>query len=93
MSPVAVFAPLLPLLGADTAPSILCISEAPAPSPPLEWTCWGTLRWSEDEVEEPVDGTPMAREEEAEGLEVEEVASVVVYTDKQVSTDVQHRAG
>lgn len=28
---------------------------------------------------EPVDGAPMAREEEAEGLEVEEVASVVVY--------------
>lgn len=82
MSPAAVFAPLLPLVVADTAPSAFCISEAPAPSPPLEWTCWGTLRWSEDEVEEPVDGTPMAREEEAEGLEVEEVASVVVYTDK-----------
>ncbi len=29
-----------------------------------------------------MDGTPMAKEEEAEGLEVEEVASVVVYTDK-----------
>lgn len=82
MSPVAVFAPLLPLLGADTAPSILCISEAPAPSPPVEWTCWGTLRWSEDEVEEPVAWAPIAREEEAEGLEVEEVASVVVYRDK-----------
>ena len=35
----------------------------------------------------------MAREEGAEGLEVEEVASVVVYTDKSVSTDVQHKAG
>lgn len=82
MSPVAAFAPVLLLLGADTAPSILCTSEAPAPSPPVEWRCWGTLRWSEDEVEEPVDGTPIAREEEAEGLEVEEVASVVAYTDK-----------
>lgn len=39
------------------------------------------------------DGAPMAREEEAEGLEVEEVASVVVYTDKQVNTAVQHIAG
>lgn len=29
-----------------------------------------------------MDGTPMAKEDEAEGLEVEEVASVVVYTDK-----------
>ena len=50
------------------------------------------MRWSEDEVEGPLDRTPMATEEEAEGLEVEEVASVVAYTDK-VRTDVQHRAG
>lgn len=35
----------------------------------------------------------MAREEEAEGLEVEEVASVVVYTDIKVRTAIQHRAG
>lgn len=40
-----------------------------------------------------MDGAPMAREEEAEGLEVEEVASAVAYTDKQVSRDVQHIAG
>lgn len=79
-SPAAVFAPLLPLPEADAAPSIPCISEAPAASIPEEWRCWETLRWSEDEVEEPVAGTPMAREE-AEGLEVE-VASVVSYTDK-----------
>lgn len=50
------------------------------------------MTWSEDEVEVPLDRTPMAREEEAEGLEVEEVASVVVYTDE-VRRDVQHRAG
>lgn len=31
-----------------------------------------------------VDETPMVREEGAEGLEVEEMASVVVYTDKLV---------
>lgn len=35
----------------------------------------------------------MAREEEAEGLEVEEVASVVVHIDIKVRTDVHHRAG
>lgn len=35
----------------------------------------------------------MAREEETVGLEVEEVASAVVYTDRQVSADVQHRVG
>lgn len=35
----------------------------------------------------------MASEEEAEGLEVEEVASVVVYTDKEVSGDVRLSAG
>lgn len=35
----------------------------------------------------------MAREEEVEGLEVEEVASAVVYIVKLVNTDVQHRAG
>lgn len=29
-----------------------------------------------------MDGTPIAREEEADGLEVEEVASAVVYTQK-----------
>lgn len=33
-------------------------------------------------MEGPEHGIPMAREEEAEGLEVEEVASVVVYTEK-----------
>lgn len=93
MSPVVAFVPLLLLLGADTASSMLCTSEAPAPSPPVEWTCWGTLRWSEEEVEEPVDGTPMARQEETEGLEVEDVASVVVYTDIEVSADDQHRVG
>lgn len=89
-SPTVAFAPLLPLLGALSAP---CISETPAPSPPLEWRCWATLRWSDDEVEGPEDVTPMAREEEAEGLEVEEVASVVVHIDIKVRTDVHHIAG
>lgn len=35
----------------------------------------------------------MARQEETEGLEVEDVASVVVYTDIEVSADDQHRVG
>lgn len=77
--------PLLALLGADAASSMLCTSEDPAPSPPAEWTCCGTFRWSDEGVEELVDGTPMARQEETEALEVVDVASAVVYTDIQVS--------
>ena len=42
---------------------------------------------------EPVDVAPTARELVAEGLEVEEVASAVVYTGTEVSADVQHRVG
>lgn len=94
-SPAAGLAPLLILPGAERAPSTPCISEALAPSPPLGWRCWGALGWSETEVEGAVEGpeqgAPMAREE-AEGLRVEEVASVVC-TNNRVSRDVQHRAG
>lgn len=50
------------------------------------------MRRSEGEAERPLDEGPMAREEEAEELEVDEVASEVVYTGK-VRIDVQHRAG
>lgn len=59
----------------------------------MEWRSWGTLRWSGDDVEGPVDGAPISRQEEAEGLDVEEVASAVVYRDEQVRTDGQHLAG
>lgn len=40
-----------------------------------------------------LDGTPMARQEETEGLEVVDVASVVVYTDIEVSAGDRHRVG
>lgn len=91
-SPPVLLDPPVPLLGAESAASIPCISDTLAPSPPAEWRCGETVRCSEAEVEPPLDESPMAREEEAEGLEVEELASVVAYTDK-VSTGVQHRAG
>lgn len=82
MSPAVAFAPPLPLLGAEPAASIPCLSEAPASSPPEEWRCWATVRWSEGEVGRPLGEGPMAREEAAEELEVEEMASAVVYTEK-----------
>lgn len=83
------FVPLLALLGTDAASSMLCTSEAPAPSPPAEWTCCGTFIWSEEGVEELVDGTPMARQEETEALEVVDVASAVVYMEIEVSAGDQ----
>lgn len=80
MSPTAVVALQLALLEADTVPSIACISKAPSPG----WRCWGTLMCSEvveGPDERPGHGAPIVKEEEAEGLQVEDVASVV-YTNK-----------